>query len=50
MPVTALCLISTGGLRAAQVLSGIVRRAVQDDAQMRVAMDEQIATYINDAG
>lgn len=33
-----------------QVLSSIVRRAIQADPQMRVAMDEQILTYINDAG
>ena len=33
-----------------QVLSSIVRRTVQDNPQMQMAMDEQIATYINDAG
>ena len=33
-----------------QVLSSIVRRNVQDNPQMQMAMDEQIGTYINDAG
>ncbi len=33
-----------------QVLSSIVRRALKDNLQMQMAMDDQIATYINDAG
>ena len=33
-----------------QVLSSIVRRSLQDNPQLQMAMDEQIATYINDAG
>ena len=33
-----------------QVLSSIVRKAVHMNPQLQMAMDEQIATYINDAG
>lgn len=33
----------------AQVLSSVVASAVKD-SQIRAAMDDQIATYLNDAG
>lgn len=35
---------------AAQVLSTIVQRTAHDNPQLQMAMDDQIATYINDAG
>ena len=37
-------------MQCIQVLSTIVQRTAHDNPQLQMAMDDQIATYINDAG
>ena len=40
----------TKSMQCIQVLSTIVQRIAHDNPQLQMAMDDQIATYINDAG